>query len=172
MTPRSFPTFLGLLLATALGCATGSGTTSAGRGLDVTLPDVRGNVVTPTPETGTEVFVLVFWATWCQPCQQELTAMDRLYAAKKARGLRVYAISIDSPDTAAQVVPWVEREGYGFEVLIDRETEVLTRFNPRGDIPYYVVLDASGKVLKDHQGYMSGDIEELAAFLETVLPSG
>ena len=43
---------------------------------------------------------------------------------------------------------------------------------PRGDIPYYVVLDASGKVLKDHQGYMSGDVEELGAFLETVLPSG
>lgn len=98
--------------------------------------------------------------------------MNRLHGSMKDRGLRVYAISIDAPDTAAQVVPWVEREGYGFPVLLDRETEVLTRYNPRGDIPYYVVLDASGKVLKDHQGYMTGDLEELAAFLETVLPSG
>lgn len=170
---RSFPSFLGCMLAVVLGGAGCAGSGGGhGRGLDLTLPDVHGNVVTPTAETGKEVFVLVFWATWCQPCQQELTAMDRLHAAKKGQGLRVYAISIDSPDTAAQVVPWVEREGYGFEVLLDRETEVLTRYNPRGDIPYYVVLDASGKVLKDHQGYMSGDVEELAAFLETVLPSG
>jgi cytochrome c biogenesis protein CcmG/thiol:disulfide interchange protein DsbE len=172
-TPTS-PWFLGAVLVAALGCATRPGSAGGGtsRGLDLTLPDVEGNIVTPSAETGQEVFVLVFWATWCQPCQQELTAMDRLYAEKQARGLKVYAISIDSPDTASQVVPWVQREGYRFEVLLDRETEVLTRYNPRGDIPYYVVLDASGKVLKDHQGYMSGDIEELRAFLETVLPSG
>jgi cytochrome c biogenesis protein CcmG/thiol:disulfide interchange protein DsbE len=167
---RSFPSSLGLALATTLGGVACSGGGQA-RSLDLTLPDVQGNVVTPTAETSTEVFVLVFWATWCQPCQQELTAMDRLYAAMEPRGLRVYAISIDSPDTAAQVVPWVEREGYRFPVLLDRETEVLTRYNPRGDIPYYVVLDASGNVLKDHQGYMSGDIEELTSFLESVLPS-
>ena len=77
---------------------------------------------------------------------------------------------VDGPDTAAQVGPWVEREGYPFPILIDRETQVLTRFNPRGDIPYYVVLDASGKVLKDHQGYMTGDMEELQRFLDGVLP--
>lgn len=168
---RSFPSALALALTLGLGGAACSGGGQA-RGLDLTLPDVQGNVVTPTAEKSTEVFVLVFWATWCQPCQQELTAMDRLYAAMQSRGLRVYAISIDSPDTAAQVVPWVEREGYRFPVLLDRETEVLTRYNPRGDIPYYVVLDASGNVLKDHQGYMSGDIEELTSFLESVLPSG
>lgn len=160
----------GLALVAALGCASGSG--GSAQRLDLTLPDVHGNVVTPAVETGQEVFVLVFWATWCQPCQQELTGMNRLHGSMKDRGLRVYAISIDAPDTAAQVVPWVEREGYAFPVLLDRETEVLTRYNPRGDIPYYVVLDASGKVLKDHQGYMTGDLEELAAFLETVLPSG
>jgi peroxiredoxin len=165
---------LGLAFIAALGCATRSGASGGEprQSLDLTLPDVHGNMVTPTAETGEETFVLVFWATWCQPCQQELTAMNRLYEAQKARGLRVYAISIDGPDTAAQVVPWVEREGYRFEVLLDRETEVLTRYNPRGDIPYYVVLAADGKILKDHQGYMSGDIEELTAFLETVLPGG
>ena len=54
-------------------------------------------------------------------------------------------------------------------MLLDRETQVLTRFNPRGDIPYYVVLDANGKILKDHQGYMTGDMDDLAAFLDSVL---
>ena len=49
---------------------------------------------------------------------------------------------------------------------------MLTRFNPRGDIPYYVVLDAQGKVLKEHQGYMTGDMEELQAFLDGVLRPG
>ena len=166
----------GLALALVLGCATQSASGGRGgdspRGLDLTLPDVQGNMVTPTAETGKEIFVLVFWATWCQPCQQELTKMDALHEAMQPRGLRIYAVSIDGPDTSSQVMPWVQREGYRFEVLLDRETEVLTRFNPRGDIPYYVVLDADGKILKDHQGYNSGDVDDLAAFLETVLPTG
>ena len=162
-----------LVMAALVGCpGKPRGTEEPGRGLDITLTDVDGNIVTPAAQTGKEVFVLVFWATWCQPCQQELTKMGGLHEKMKARGLEIYAISIDGPDTVSQVVPWVQREGYPFEVLLDRETEVLTRYNPRGDIPYYVVLDAQGKILKDHQGYLSGDVDDLAAFLETVLPPG
>jgi peroxiredoxin len=163
MTYRS--SVFALLLAS---CATGTGSTA--RGIDISLPDTKGELVTPEAAAEGDVFVLAFWATWCQPCQQELTKMSGMHDAMKARGLRIYAISIDGPDTAAQVGPWVEREGYPFPILIDRETQVLTRFNPRGDIPYYVVLDASGKVLKDHQGYMTGDMEELQRFLDGVLP--
>jgi hypothetical protein len=69
----------------------------------------------------------------------------------------------------AQVGPWAQREGYAFPILLDRETQVLSRYNPRGDIPYYVVLDANGTILKDHQGYMTGDMLELEAFLDGVL---
>ena len=167
-------------LAALLGCAAQSSGGGAGApggdggsgGIDISLPDIEGNMVSPAADTGDEVFVLAFWATWCQPCQQELTKMSGMYGKFEPRGLRIYAVSIDGPDTAAQVVPWVEREGYPFPVLMDRETQVLTRFNPRGDIPYYVVLDAHGKILKDHQGYMSGDMEELEAFLEATLPAG
>jgi peroxiredoxin len=141
-------------------------------GLDIALPDLQGQLVRPAAATESDVFVLAFWATWCQPCQQELSQMNTTLVAMKSRGLQVYAISIDGPDTMAQVVPWVEREAYSFPVLLDRETQVLTRYNPRGDIPYYVVLDAKGKVIDDHQGYMAGDVDALAGELEKLLPPG
>lgn len=159
------------MLSMLLGCATQSAAGTAS-GLDFSLPDLDGNMVSPEAETGREIFVLVFWATWCQPCQQELTKMNALYGPRRDRGLRIYAISIDDPSTVAQVGPWVEREAYAFPVLLDRETQVLTRYNPRGDIPYYVVLDANGKVLMDHQGYMTGDVEELQSYLDGVLAPG
>lgn len=165
-----------LSIATLLSCGpSGTGRAhapdAAVRGLDLALPDLQGNLVTPTARHEGEVFILAFWATWCQPCQQELTKMNGLWADRHER-LQIFAVNVDGPDTAAQVVPWVQREGYRFPVLMDRETQVLTRYNPRGDIPYYVVLDADGKILKDHQGYMTGDIDELSAFLETVLSAG
>ena len=163
MTSRS-----SVLAIVLVACASGGG--SSARGIDFSLPDPQGEIVTPAASSQGDVFVLAFWATWCQPCQQELTKMSSMHDEMQARGLRIYAISIDGPDTAAQVGPWVRREGYPFPILLDRETQVLTRFNPRGDIPYYVVLDAQGKILKDHQGYMTGDMEELQRFLDGVLP--
>lgn len=157
-----------VLAIVLVACASGGGSTA--RGIDFSLPDPQGEIVTPAASSQGDVFVLAFWATWCQPCQQELTKMSGMHDEMQARGLRIYAISIDGPDTAAQVGPWALREGYPFPILLDRETQVLTRFNPRGDIPYYVVLDAQGKILKDHQGYMTGDMEELQRFLDGVLP--
>ena len=104
-----------LLTVTLAGCAGSGGASSSpsgdGRGLDVSLPDVTGALVTPTPAHPDDVFIFAFWATWCQPCQQELTKMNAMYADTKDRGLQIFAINIDSPDTAAQVGPWVEREG-------------------------------------------------------------
>jgi len=157
--------------ALALGCAHGTSATGL-RGLDISLPDVDGEYVTPTAAHDRELFLLVFWATWCQPCQQELTKLNVMHDALEARGVQIFAISIDGPSTSAQVGPWVEREGYRFTVLLDRETQVLTRYNPRGEIPYYVVLDAEGRVLKDHQTYMPGDMKELQAFFDSTLPPG
>lgn len=170
---RSPATIFATVLTLAAGCASSSSSSNApaseGHGLDISLPDVDGEIVTPVANSDGDVFVLAFWATWCQPCQQELSKMNAMYADRRARGLQIFAISIDDPSTAAQVGPWVEREGYDFPVLLDRETQVLTRYNPRGDIPYYVVLDASGRVLKDHQGYMPGDMDKLSAYLDSVL---
>jgi peroxiredoxin len=169
----SLPLLLATLLTACAGStATGSASPSGSGGIDIALPDLQGTMVTPTAQAKDDVFVLAFWATWCQPCQQELSKMNKMYPGMKARGLEIYAIAIDGPDTAAQIGPWVQREGYAFPVLLDRESQVFPRFNPRGDIPYYVVLDASGRVLKEHQGYRTGDTEELKAFLHTVLRPG
>lgn len=164
------PLLTPLLLATA--CATAGPATGGvtGSTLDISLPNLHGALTDAAAPSPDGIVVLAFWATWCQPCQQELAKMNDLYRSHGPRGLEIYAVNIDGPDTQAQVSPWVQREGYAFPILLDRETRVLTRYNPRGDIPYYVVLDASGKVLKDHQGYMTGDMDELGAYLETVLP--
>jgi peroxiredoxin len=162
---------IAMLLGLACAPSGDARTPTSGR-LDLALPDLRGDIVRPVAVRETDVFVLAFWATWCQPCQQELSQMNTKLDRMRARGLQVFAISIDGPDTTAQVGPWVEREGYRFPVLLDRETQVLTRYNPRGDIPYYVVLDATGKVIDDHQGYMAGDVESLVEELDRLLPDG
>ena len=143
---------------------------AAYRELDITLPDLQGESYTLTSNRATDVHVLAFWAAWCTPCQAELAQLKVIFADLKSRGLHVYAISIDSPETASRAASIAKQYNYGFPVLVDRETSVLTRYNQSGEIPFYVVLNADGEKIKEHQGYNRGDEVELRSYLESLLP--
>jgi len=154
------------------GCDRSSTAVPNGDSLGIILPSIDGADVSLAATNEHEVFVLAFWATWCQPCQSELTKMQGMYDERAGKGLQLYGVSIDGPDTQSEVVSWSRREGYTFPVLLDAETEILGRYNPKGDIPFYVVLDASGNVLRSHQGYVDGDVTELGHFVDELLSRG
>jgi peroxiredoxin len=152
----------------------GDATADAGgayKQLDITLPNIDGDDLTLTSKTDKDLHILCFWAVWCTPCQAELAQMAPMWEEMKGRGLNVYAVSIDGPDTASRVPGFANSQGYPFPVLMDRETEFLTEYNPKGDIPFYVILDADGNVVKTHQGYVEGDMDGLREYLEEKLPA-
>lgn len=139
--------------------------------LDITLPDLDDDDVTLTSDSADTVHILAFWAIWCLPCTAELAKMKGMYDRLEPRGLKIYAVSIDGPDTMSRVPGFAAQEGWRFPVLYDSDTEILARYNPKGDIPFYAVLDAEGNIIKTHQGYVKGDVIELEQFLDQRLPA-
>lgn len=139
--------------------------------LDITLPDLDDEDITLTSDTAEDVHILAFWAIWCVPCTAELAKMKGMYDRLEPRGLKIYAVSIDGPDTMSRVPGFAAQEGWRFPVLYDSDTEILARYNPKGDIPFYAVLDAEGNIIKTHQGYVKGDVIELEQFLDERLPA-
>ena len=138
-----------------------------GRLQPFTLPAVAGG---PTrgrlnlrEHVGHDPIVLLFWATWCQPCRQELPVYQQLHAQYRDQGLLVVGISMDNPNTVAQAGPWARRLGLKFPIVSDLDTSVISRLNPRRAAPFSIWVDRSGRIVREREGFSLAERDEIAA---------
>jgi peroxiredoxin len=127
-------------------------------GKQVSLSDFKGKVV-----------LVNFWATWCQPCQVEMPHLQKMHTEFADQGFVVLSISIDEARGASMVKPLIKRHGYTFPVLLDKDTSVVSLYNPSKTLPYTAVLDRQHKIQGVHQGYNPGDEVGLRAEVEALL---
>jgi len=86
-----------------------------------------------------QVVLLNFWATWCEPCLEEMPAMERLAQAYRGRGLVVVALSVDR-EGAAVVRPFLKRHSLTLAVGLDPDQSV-ARSQRVWALPSTFVLD-------------------------------
>lgn len=111
-----------------------------------------GQVKLPVVERGTPVpAVVVFFASWCTPCQSELPVVARTAAALKMAGTRVAFIGIDGNDTLADGRSFVRQSGVTFPVGWDSTSAVAPRYGLDG-YPDTVFVDAAGDVVHTVRG--------------------
>jgi cytochrome c biogenesis protein CcmG, thiol:disulfide interchange protein DsbE len=135
---------------------------------DFTLRDLNGQSATLSQYAG-KVVVMSFWATWCAPCKEEMPHLQTMYNERKDKGLVVLSISTDDARSASRVKPYIEKMGYNFPVLLDRDSTVIGSHNPSKSVPYTVVVDRKGEVVQRIAGYNPGDEAALIALVDKLL---
>jgi len=115
---------------------------------DFTLVTDGGRRLTRS-EFGGKILVLNFWATWCQPCVEELPSLNEFQNQLGSSGVVVLGVSVDRNERAYR--QFLKRAGVSFRTSRDPEAEISSRYGTF-KYPETYVIDRTGKVIQKHVG--------------------
>ncbi|HLS60387.1 MAG TPA: thiol-disulfide oxidoreductase ResA [Virgibacillus sp.] len=122
--------------------------------VDVKLSDFEGKGV-----------MLNFWATFCDPCEEEMPYMEELYPEYQEKGVEIIAVSLDA--TEIVIDRFIDKHELTFPIPHDTKNEVMDAYNV-GPIPSTLFIDANGKIVERVEGALT--LESLESHLKEIQP--
>lgn len=132
------------------------------------LDDMEGNSVKLTELLKKGPVFIEFWALSCACCKDEMKTLQELYIKYKDSGFVVVAINQDPPKNSSNVRSFVGSKGYNFINILDPEATVFEKFGAQ-NLPFAVLMDKNGNIVKTYTGFTTGDGIELEADIKSVL---
>ena len=85
---------------------------------DVTVKNLdNSSFQTGEIENDGKPIIINFWATWCSPCKRELNTIAEEYQDwVDETGVKLVAISIDDARNMHKVKPYIDGQGWEYEV--------------------------------------------------------
>jgi len=152
------------LIVLFIGCATMA---QQSKLPNLTLKNLDGRNVAISKYNNTDHPVIIsFWATWCGPCINELTAIHNVYQDwQDELGLELVAISIDDARTRRRVKPMVSGKGWEYEIILDENHDLKRALNIV-NVPYTLVV-YKGEVIFEHSNYTPGSENEMYRIIKS-----
>ena len=148
------------------------------------LPDLKNLVVHKIPKTydnviflddedkeiniqnlDSKLIILNFWATWCEPCKEEMPSLNRLQANKKIKNLKIYPINIGKENLTKVNIFFAELGIDNLEPYFDNPKTLAKTFSLRG-VPTTIFLNSKGEEFARIIGSISFDNENFINWLK------
>jgi len=102
-------------------------------GEKVSLGDYKGKLV-----------ILNFWATWCQPCKEEMPSLDNLYKNDNFKNLEILAVNMEKPNLEKTQKFFDDVNITNLSIYFDNNLNFVKYFKLRG-VPTTVFINKKGK---------------------------
>jgi peroxiredoxin len=120
------------------------------------LVDLDGNPIRLSDFAGKPLWI-VFWTTWCSPCQQEASYIRASYHAHRGDDLAVLAIDIQEPATAVR--EYALSHDLDYAIGLDPTAAVKALYGAWG-LPSHFFLDGNRVIRDRYFGQMTGELME------------
>lgn len=104
------------------------------------------------------------WASWCAPCVREMPELDRFSREQGGNGTQVLGLALDDPQAVRDFLARIP-VAYPQAIDVPGPADAGVRLgNPKGVLPYSILVSADGRLLKQKIGpFEDGEIERWAA---------
>ena len=114
-----------------------------------------------------QLIILNFWATWCEPCKEEMPSLNRLQANKKIKNLKIYPINIGKENLNKVNMFFTELGIDNLEPYFDNPSTLAKTFSLRG-VPTTIFLNSKGKEFARIIGSINFDDENFIEWLKNI----
>jgi len=112
-----------------------------------------------------QVILINFWASWCEPCEEEAAELEQAYQGYRDRG--VVFLGVNYVDTKPEALAYLDRFGITYANGPDLGTEISQAFRMRG-VPETYIVDRQGILVSRKIGPYSS-VSEIEAALEAAI---
>ena len=109
-------------------------------GTPVSISDYQGKVI-----------LVNVWATWCEPCREEMPALGELHRMFPDSDFEVIGVSIDDPGSEQPIMRVMEADNVTYPVWLDPENRFQFAFRTIG-VPESFLIDEDGQIIYHWKG--------------------
>lgn len=131
---------------------------------DWILRRLNGNEVKLEEFRGQVLFINM-WATWCEPCVQELESIQDLMASPVAREVVFVLVSPEDPEPVER---FLRLHGYDLPVFL--EVQDMPPAFGLEVLPTTWIVDRNGRIVLKHRGMADWNQPEVAELLRMLAP--
>ncbi len=90
------------------------------------------------------LLILNFWATWCEPCKEEMPSLDKLQVNPELNKIKIFAINIGKENLKKVNKFFINLNIKNFEPYFDSPTTLAKTFSLRG-VPTTILINKNGQ---------------------------
>ena len=124
-----------------------------------------GSEVSITPGDG-KAYVISFWASWCQPCREELPVLVNIQSIAGADKIQVVAVNTEDREAFRSLDREIRR--LGLTSTYDPDRKARQAYRVKG-FPHMVIVGRDGRIQMIREGYSKAALDSLASALNQAL---